>query len=200
MALIAIVSTGCSLNDSISGPQVEQDPFEAFDRISPPVPGPGIRIPSGGILGDAPSHQSTKPIGTPKTVSRQISARRGGSIFVANLPTLARLTVLRGAMDEDTTIDMTVLGSTGSIGLTFGPDGLTFSPSAVLDIVRPIGDLDPDDLQLYLTSADGSVEELKVEVLRLGSWMRVRTWVSHFSAVGDEEDDEAYDDDPNPES
>jgi len=100
----------------------------------------------------------------------------------------------------DAEIEMTSLGSMGSIGIEFGPDGLHFTPSAVLDIVRPIGDIDPDDLNLYLTSADGSVEKLQVEVLTFGGWMRVRTWIVHFSAVGDDEDDGRSGDEENPES
>lgn len=182
------------MHESVSGPQVEQDPFTMFDRISPPAPGPGISVPSGGfIVSTDPVFARTKPVGTPKTRSEEISADDGGSIFVSNFPTLARLTVLPGAIESDTVIDMTVLGSSGSIGIDFGPDGQTFSPSAVLDIIRPIGDYDPETLRLFLTSADGTVEELEVEVTVYGGWMRVRTWIAHFSGVGDEEDDGSMD-------
>jgi hypothetical protein len=117
-----------------------------------------------------------------------------------NNPTKVRLTILRGSIVEDTTIDVNVLGSTVSIGIVFGPDGQTFNPAAVLDIVRPIEDINPDELKLFLTSKSGSVEELEVEVIAAGRWVRIRTWIAHFSAVGDEENDEMNSEgDPNSE-
>lgn len=196
--MMAVLSAGCSQTDTLAGPESEPDPFQMFDAVSPPTKGVGAAIPDGRISVGT-SNALTKPTGPTRSTSQAILAAGGGSISILNFPTYARLTVLPGAIEEDVTIDMTLLGSTGSIGIAFGPDGQTFSPAAVLDIVRPVGDLDPDDLKLFLTSADGSVEPLQVEVMEYGGWMRVRTWISHFSAVGDEEDD-MYADDPNPES
>jgi len=197
--LVVAVSFGCSQEMTLSGPETETDPFQLFDAVSPPVQGIGVAIPNGRISAGT-DNVLTKPTGNPRSKSKTIRAARGGSISIMNWPTYARLTVLEGAIHEDVTIDMTVLGSLGSIAIEFGPDGQTFSPAAVLDIVRPIENLDPDDLKLFLTSADGSVEQLQVEVMKYGGWMRVRTWISHFSAVGDEEDDGRYSDEENPES
>jgi hypothetical protein len=197
--LVVAISFGCSQEGTLSGPETETDPFRLFDAVSPPVPGIGAAIPNGHISAGT-RDVLTKPTGKPRSKSKKIKAARGGSISIMNWPTYARLTVLEGAIHDDVTIDVTVLGSLGSIAIEFGPDGQTFSPAAVLDIVRPIENLDPDDLKLFLTSADGSVEQLQVEVMKYGKWMRVRTWISHFSAVGDEEDDGRYSDEENPES
>ena len=189
LVLIAVAVSACATRESMTGPRTENDPFEMFDRVSPPRAGQGAGLHVEGRITLQPTVALTKPTGKQKSRSELIDAQDGGQIFINNFPTLARLSVLPGSIDEDTVIDMAVLGSTGSIGIDFGPDGLTFSPSAVLDIVRPIGDYDPDNLQLYLTSADGTVDQLEVEVLVFGGWMRVRTWIGHFSGVGDEEDD-----------
>lgn len=82
---------------------------------------------------------------------------------------------------------MTLSGASINTSLSFGPDGLQFSPSAIVDVITPVGDMDLDNLKAYLTSADGTVEEAPIKVYRLGPLVLIRTWVAHFT-------DEDFDD------
>ena len=193
--LILVVPLACTMGDRVTGPSSEQDPFAEFDRIARPRPAPGIRLSAGDRISLSPA-SATKPTGGAKSKSSRIRAKRGGSITIGSRQTTARITVLKKSIERDTVIDMTLRGSSISTSLSFGPDGLQFNPSAIVDVITSIDGMDLDNLKAYLTSANGEVEEAPIQVYRLGRLVLIRTWVAHFT---DEDFDDGQNEEGDPE-
>ena len=189
--LILFVPLACMPGSPITGPSPDENPFAEFDRLAPPLPAAGVRLAIGGRISLSPI-AAAKRAGGINSKSRRISAKKGGSITVKNHPTWARITIPKRSIEEDTVVHMSLSGSSISTSLSFGPDGLQFTPAAIVDIITPIDGMDLDNLKAYLTSANGDVEEAPIEVFRMGRLVLIRTWVAHFT-------DEDFDDGMNEE-
>ncbi len=157
-----------------------ENPVEAFAQL-PEAPQNPISIPGDGVVTLSLISPVTR-LATPIVASRHIVATRGGSLFATSgSETFVNFRVPRRALDEDTTIEMTVVGTGVGVQAHFQPAGLRFIRPASLSFALLGDDIDPNSLGGYLRLSDGTTVEQPHSVYRFGRLIVVQIWVSHFS-------------------
>lgn len=186
LILTAAFFAGCSLDSgNPMAPAVDDsDGFVTLDQAADQPEFVKMAPESGQVL--------AKPLGLfGKHTEKKVKKNRGGWLLLTDLRTTVSLRIKRNSIPQDETIsitlpegDMLVIGVGGEDGLTFGPHGLIFDPSAELTIVGRNLVLPEGDLYVYcMNEATGEWEatDQKVEVRIRGRRTTLKAKIPHFS-------------------
>ncbi|MDA0748057.1 MAG: hypothetical protein O2954_16160 [bacterium] len=184
--------SGCSQADlptASSGPSATPDAVRTNPRIAA---GPSQHIPGGFGISLVPPHLAKRAEQrTFESTEQRVSARRGGFLAVASGQTFSWFHVPPRALEETTTIQMTLVGEGPYAQIHFGPEGLQFLRACTLSITFPSEGIDPETLGGYLIEENGESVPVEHKVRVHGRWITVTMAIHHFSiySPGDGDDD-----------